>query len=185
MILFGLGLGLFFGAHGFLLTPAASQMAAGPVRKLSVTALSLAGVVLIVLGWGQASALGVAWTPPVWARHVTLALMLPSFILLAAAYLPAGRIKKYAKHPMLAGVKVWAFAHLVSNGEWRSIALFAGFLAYAVLARIAAKRRGDQGASGATPGLLGDVAAVGVGAVAYLAVAYWLHPVLFGVAVVG
>ena len=48
---------------------------------------------------------------------------------------------------MLAGVKTWAFAHLLSNGDLGSILLFGSFLAWAVYARIAAKRRGDAGAT--------------------------------------
>ena len=43
---------------------------------------------------------------------------------------------------MLAGIKTWALAHLLSNGDLGSILLFGGF-AWGVYARIAAKRRGD------------------------------------------
>ena len=47
---------------------------------------------------------------------------------------------------MLAGVKTWALAHLLSNGDLGSILLFGSFLAWGVYARIAAKRRSDLGA---------------------------------------
>lgn len=185
MAMFFTGLALFFGAHGALLWPGVRARSPELPRKGVVTLAAFAGLALVVFGWGPAGAMGVAWTPPLWTRHVTLALMLPALILLIAAYAPAGRIKKLAKHPMLASIKVWAFAHLVANGEWRSIALFGAFLAYAVIARIALKRRGDMGAAGATPGLAGDAIAVIGGAAAYGAIAYYLHPILFGVAVVG
>ena len=46
---------------------------------------------------------------------------------------------------MLASIKTWAFAHLLSNGDLGSIILFGAFLAWGVYARIAAKRRGDLG----------------------------------------
>lgn len=185
MGMFVLGLGLFAVSHGVLVAPSLAgglraRLGEGG-RKLFVTALAAIGLVLVVLGWGDAASLGAAWTPPIWTRHITLALMLPALILLAAAYLPAGWIKRVAKHPMLAGVKVWAFAHLASNGDVRSLALFGVFLAYAVVARIALKRRGDVGAAAATPALTGDVLAVAFGAAAYAAVAFWLHPILFGV----
>jgi uncharacterized membrane protein len=43
-------------------------------------------------------------------------LTLPAFILLVAAYLPGSRIKAAVGHPMVAGVKIWALAHLLANG---------------------------------------------------------------------
>ena len=52
---------------------------------------------------------------------------------------------------MLAGVKTWALAHLLSNGDLGSILLFGSFLAWGVYARIAAKRRGDIGAQRPRP----------------------------------
>ena len=58
---------------------------------------------------------------------------------------------------MLASVKTWALAHLLSNGDLGSILLFGGFLAWGVYARIAAKRRGDFGAKSAPEGWFNDV----------------------------
>ncbi len=182
-MLFILGLVLFFGAHGFLAVPNAPERLSMPVRKLGVTGLSIAGIVLIVLGWGAAGAWGVLWSPPAWTRHITLALMLPALILLAASQGPTSHIRAWAKHPMLAGVKIWAFGHLLANGEWRSIALFGAFLAYAVINRIAVKRRGVA-TPGAPEGWTGDIIAVAIGVAVYVAIAFWLHPILFGVQVV-
>jgi uncharacterized membrane protein len=86
---------------------------------------------------------------------------------------------------MLAGVKVWALAHLIANGEVRSILLFGGFLLYAGLARFMISRRPDQTPPAAPEGWTGDLFAVVVGVVAYGVIAYYLHPILFGVRVVG
>lgn len=183
-MLFILGLVLFFGAHGFLTLPNARQRLSPAVRKLGVSALSIAGIVLIVFGWSAAGAWGVLWTPPAWTRHITLAFMLPALILLAASQGPNSHIRAWSRHPMLAGVKIWALAHLLANGEWRSIALFGAFLAFAVIDRIAVKRRGTS-TPGAPEGWTGDIIAVGAGVVAYVALAFWLHPILFGVQVVG
>ena len=52
---------------------------------------------------------------------------------------------------MLAGVKLWAFAHLLSNGDLGSIILFGAILAWAVFDRISLKRRTDAGRA-ADPG---------------------------------
>src|SRR5258708_21748529 len=69
----------------------------------------------------------VLWTAPAWTRHITEALMLPACIFVAAAYLP-GNIKRVLKHPMLVGVKTWAVAHLLVNGDVGGIIPFASVL---------------------------------------------------------
>lgn len=184
MPLFLAGLVLFFAAHAAVSLRLVQGRMPAMAHKGLIALVSLAGIVLVVLGWGDAAAAGSAWNPPAWTRHVTLAAMPFALIMVSAAYAPTGRIKLALKHPMLAGVKLWAAAHLAANGEWRAIALFGAFLAYGVFARIAAKRRGDAGATG-TPTLMGDVAAIAAGLVGYAAIAFYLHPILFGVRVVG
>ena len=113
-----------------------------------------------------------------------LATMMAALILLVASQIPAGHIKKLARHPMLVAVKLWATGHLLSNGELNSVILFGAFLAYAVFDRIMVKRRGDNGPGPdvvAKP--VNDIIAVVVGLVAYVAIAHYLHPILFGVSV--
>jgi len=88
---------------------------------------------------------------------------------------------------MLAGVKIWAFAHLLANGDLGSILLFGSFLAWAVMARISVKRRDDVAPHGgpatAPAGLRNDALAIVIGTVVYIAFAVWLHPWLIGVPV--
>ncbi len=182
-----LGLVIFFGMHIF--SGVRSRADGADLRKKNEGAymgayslVSLAGFALIVWGYGAARPAQVLYTPPAFLGHFNLILMALALILLASAYLPAGRIKKAAKHPMLAAVKLWAFGHLLANGELNSVLLFGSFLAYAVFARIAAKRRGDNGPGPqAAVSAVGDVGAIVVGLGAYAAIAFWLHPVLFGV----
>ena len=103
--------------------------------------ISVLGLVLIVVGYGLARREPVLlYAPPAGMRHLALALMLPVFPLLFAAYLP-GRIQRAAKHPMLLAVKLWALAHLLANGTLADVLLFGGFLAWAVVDRISVKRR--------------------------------------------
>ena len=90
------------------------------------------------------------WTPPTWMRHVTVALVWPAIIFATAAYIP-GDIKRTLKHPLLVGMKLWAFAHLLSNGDLGGIILFGSILAWAVYDRITLKRRTDAGRA-ADPG---------------------------------
>jgi uncharacterized membrane protein len=192
MTLLILGLVLFLGTHAFTMAraPRARLIAGigeGPY-KLGYTALSLAGIVLVSIGYGQYREAGYipVWDPPVWTRHLALLLVWFGFVAFAAAYLP-GRIKRALKHPMLAGVKIWALAHLLANGDLGSMLLFGSFLAWAVIARISTKRRDEVvphgGPAAAPSGFRNDAVAVAVGTVAYIAFATWLHPWLIGVPV--
>jgi uncharacterized membrane protein len=180
-----LGLALFLGAHLFTtLRPARAavlgRLGEGPYKGL-FSLVSAAGLVLIVWGFGRYRAGGyvTVWDPPLALRHLALLLNWLAFVALAAAYSPLGRIKATLRHPMLAGVKAWALAHLLVNGDLGSILLFGGLLAFAVYDRIAVKRRGDPGApsSGVTSG---DAIAIVAGTVAFAAM-FWLHPMLIGV----
>jgi len=116
--------------------------------------------------------------------HITIGLMLFAVIFLTAAFIPS-RIKTWLKHPMLAGIKTWAFAHLLSNGDLGSILLFGSFLAWGVYARIATKRRGDFGVAVTPAGWTNDVIVVALSIVIYLALGFAFHPMLIGVPVFG
>lgn len=182
--MFYLGLAIFFATHaltGFARGPRAQlvqRLGANGYKGL-YSLVSLAGFALIVIGWSAAPAAAL-YTPPSLLRHVTFLLMLLAFIALASAYLPAGRIKAALKHPMLVGVKLWAFGHLLANGEIRSVLLFGAFLAYAVADRIAVKRRGEP-----TPvagPAVNDAIAVAIGVAAWMGVYFFAHPYIAGVA---
>jgi uncharacterized membrane protein len=144
--------------------------------------VSLAGFVLICYGFGLArQAPLILYSPPAWLRYVAVILMLPVFPLFLAAYLP-GRIKTAAKHPMLASVKFWAFAHLLTNGMLADVLLFGGFLVWAVADRISLKRRSTPRAPpGAPPGPWNDAIAVVLGLAIYALLIGWAHVRLFGV----
>ena len=150
--------------------------------------VSLVGLALIIWGYAQYRAhdLIQLWSPPAFMRHITIGLVLFAVIFVVAAFFPS-RIKTKLKHPMLAGVKAWALAHLLSNGDLGSVLLFGTFLAWGVYARIAAKRRGDIGAA-ATPapdGWTSDVIVVALGTAIFLALGFWFHPYVIGVPVFG
>lgn len=143
--------------------------------------VSLAGLVLIIVGYGQARlAPVVLYAPPYWMRHVTFLLMVPVFPLIFAAYLP-GRIRAKLKHPMLVALKTWAFAHLLANGMLADVLLFGGFLVWAVADRISLKRRASTLDITAKPSALNDVIAVAAGLALYAATLLWLHRMLIGV----
>jgi len=186
MMLFIAGLIIFLGVHGFAAFARDARQALigkigeGPYKGLYSLA-ALAGFVLIIVGWRSADTAMLYQAPP-YFRHVAYLLMLIALILIAAAYAPAGRIAAAVKHPMLAAIKVWALAHLLVNGEVRSVLLFGAFLAFAVADRIAVKRRNAPVRAAGPWG--NDVIAVIAGAVAYAGIAFYLHRYIAGVALV-
>lgn len=191
MTYFIIGLVMFFGLH--LYSAVRSRAAESDLRERlgygpfmgGYSLVSLIGFGLIIYGFGASRGAGLLYSPPTWAQHLNLVLMVPALILLVASQVPAGHIKKITKHPMLLSVKIWALGHLLANGELNSVILFVSFLAFAVFDRIMVKRRGDNG-PGADIALnpTMDLVSVAVGVAAWAAIAFWLHPILFGVQVI-
>jgi uncharacterized membrane protein len=88
-----------------------ARLGEGPWKGL-YSLIALAGLILLIWGYGQARPdAPVFYEPPIWMRHIVILLMWVAMILLVAAYVPAGHIKKRIKHPMITAVKVWALAH--------------------------------------------------------------------------
>lgn len=186
-----LGLILFLGPHVFVTqreprSAVIKRIGEWPYKALFAV-VAIAGLYLIGKGFAlyrDAGSIDV-WMPPHWARHITVALMWPAIICVAAAYIP-GDIKRTLKHPMLVGVKLWAVAHLIANGDLGAIVLFGSVLAWAVFDRITLKRRSD---AGAPPIPLGgwrnDIMAIIAGTILYFALGLVFHPLVIGRAVFG
>lgn len=156
----------------------------GPLTwRVGYSLVSALGLVLIVFGYGVTRAHPVdLWLPPAAMRHITALLMLPTFVLLAASYVPGSRLKAKVRHPMLLGVKLWAFAHLLTNGRLADVLLFGTFLVWATLAFRAARRRDRAMGNPALPLHAGrDVLTSLVGIFAWIIFALWLHGPLIGV----
>ena len=183
-----LGLVLFLGVHSL-------QIFAGSWRDAQVSRMgelpwkgmysffSALGLGLIIWGYGLARVDPVVlWVPPPWTRHLAALLTLPAFILLVAAYVPGSHIKAKIGHPMVAGVKIWALAHLLANGNLADVALFGAFLIWAV-ADFASSRRRDRlaGRSYVAQGWSRDAAVAGIGLLAWAGFAFWGHVWLIGV----
>ncbi len=139
-----LGLVLWSGAH--LVKPMApgrrralaERYGEGPVKGAMAVVIVLS-VVLMVVGYQRAAFVNV-WYPPLWTVHLNNLLMLLAVVLFAGAA-PKSPVRRFTRHPMLNGVKTWAVAHLIVNGDLASIVLFGGLLAWAVVAMIAINRR--------------------------------------------
>ncbi len=145
--------------------------------------LSLAGFVLLIYGYGAARLEPtVLWASPTWTRHLAALLTLPAFVLLVAAYVPGNLFKSRLHHPMILGVKTWALAHLLANNTLADLLLFGGFLAWGVLAFIAARKRDRAGQVVYAPGrLVPTLVTLAVGLVAWAGFAMWAHTAWIGV----
>ncbi len=185
------GLVIFFGVHTLTTL---RELRAGLVTRLGpglykavYSLASLIGFVLIVLGYKAYRAAGYVdvWTPPRGMAHLSILLMWPAMVALVAAYAPPGEIKRRLKHPMLVAVKVWALAHLLSNGDLGSIILFGSFLGWAVYDRISVKKRADGSELPIITGARrNDVVAIVLGTIFWALFMFVLHPLLIGVQVI-
>ena len=178
------GLVLFLGIH---LLPTIPALRRGLIRRLGesrykgVFALaSVAGLVLIVVGYRSAPADVRLFAPSAAAQAVAPLAMTLAFILFAAANM-RGYLRHTLGHPMLLGLAVWATVHLLANGDLRGTLLFGSFLAYAALDLASAISR--HAVKPFVPAFKYDLMAIVGGGLVALGV-MTLHRVLFGVPVV-
>jgi len=182
------GLVLFLGLHSVRIVAepwresVIARIGRNPWRAV-YSIVSLAGFALLVWGYGQARLDPVVvWSPPAWTRHVTSLLVLPAFVLIVAGNMRGTRIKAAVGHPMLLGTKLWAAAHLVSNGTLADIVLFGSFLAWAIVDYASSRRRDRAAGTVYPPGTSGrDATAIAIGTAAWFVFGFWLHAPLIGV----
>jgi uncharacterized membrane protein len=194
MLLFILGLVLFFGIHMLPFYPEyraqlidkldSDTIDAEIMYKIIFSVISLLGLIFIGVGKGSMEFIGL-WDIPVFFRYVAVVLILASFILMVAAYAP-NNIMRYVPHPMLTGVIIWGVTHMLVNGDVVSLVLFGSFVAYSVVAiKLANKRQQDisseQEAQQQIP-VVKDAIVIGIAMFGFLLL-LWLHKPLFGRAV--
>lgn len=181
-----LGLVLFLGIHSVRIfaedwrTARRAAMGENAWKGL-YSVISAVGLGLIIWGYGQArQAPVVLWDTPTWTRHFAALLTLLSFVLLVAAYVPRNALKVKLQHPMILGVKVWAFSHLLANNTLADLLLFGGFLVWAVLCFRAARRREPVATAQASSAVATSLT-VAIGVAAWAVFAMWAHAALIGV----
>lgn len=183
-----LGLAIFLGVHSIRIV-ADGWRAAMIARigekgwKAGYAIASLVGFVLIVRGYGIArESATLLWVSPVGVRHLTGMLTAVAFVLIAASYVPRNRIKTLVGHPMLAGVMVWAVAHLLMNGTVHAVVLFGAFFVWSLVDFVVSRARDRRDGVRYPAGRLsGDIVAVAAGLVVWAVFALFLHGPLIGV----
>jgi len=185
-----LGLVLFIANHLFVsfrdARAAAITRLGRPLYHTLFGLVSLASVALIAWGYAyyRANEWTQIWQPPPPMRHATVGLMVIAAILIVAALVPS-HVQTKSRFPLLATTKVWAFAHLLANGDLGSILMFGSLLGWAIYASIVARQRKDVVIRPAPAGWLNDAAVLIGGVALYLALGFWFHPYVIGVPVFG
>ena len=194
MLLFILGLLLFFGIHMLPFYPEyraqliekfdTDTIDGEGMYKIIFSVISLLGLIFVGIGKGS---MGFAslWDIPIFFRYIAVIFILLSFILIVAAYLP-NNIKRYVPHPMLTGIIIWGVTHLIINGDVASIILFGSFVVYSVVAiklanRSESNESSEQDTQETIP-VVKDGIVIGIAIVGFL-ILFWLHKLLFGRAV--
>jgi len=189
MAILVLGLIIFLGLHSIRILAesgrerAIARIGDGPWKGI-YSLLSAIGFVLIVWGFAQARYTApTLWTPVPGARHVTIALMLVSMLLLAAYLFKQSHITAWVHHPMVWSVAVFGLAHLIANGSAADAVLFGAFLVWAAADLVSSYARDHRdGVVYPEPNVSATIGAVVVGLVFWALLAFWLHYWLFGVA---
>ena len=189
MLILVMGLVIFFFVHSVRLVAPnwreKSMAIHGEMRwKMRFGMITLIAVGLIVMGYSQARLEPVwLWFPPVWTRHLAGLLVLVALFFVGSALVPHTTMKKKVGYPMLIAIKIWAFAHLISNGSLADVILFGSFLVWSIVS-FAVYRRRDRKAGmvrDQESGVQFDLAAFTFAMVTWFAIAFYLHQAIVGV----
>ena len=191
MSLLIIGLIIFLGSHScrIFAEPWRNHMIdrLGEVKwKGLYTIISIIGLVLVVIGYGQARQTPVVlWQPATYLTHIAILLNLVAFIFLAGSSPSNNAIRLKLKHPMILGVKVWALAHLLANGTLVDLIFFGSFLLWAVLDFRSARKRPILMPEKAVVSTKATVIVIVSGIVIWAAFIFGLHQYLIGVSPLG
>ncbi|MBF9046073.1 hypothetical protein LSUCC0031_02995 [Rhodobacterales bacterium LSUCC0031] len=133
-----IGITMFAGGHWVRRLAPARRAAWGDKGKGILSLIMVLGVVAMVIGYRNAGFASV-WVPPAFMTHIANLLVLIGVWFYALSFIN-GTMAARVRHKQLTGVKAWAVAHLLVNGDLASIILFGGLLAWAVVSVILINR---------------------------------------------
>ena len=193
MIVLIIGLVIFFGMHLVPVTGVKSSLIErmGEKKYQSIfSIISLVGFIIIIYGFSLIDTCNsmmadcetdnfFLWDSFEYSKEISFLLMPISIIFIVASQMKSN-IKKVVRHPMLIGVLIWSFVHLLSTGDLRSIILFASFGAFSIIDIIFTRKTAEQGISFS---ILNDVVVIVVGLVLYSIILYF-HEYVSGLQIV-
>lgn len=177
------GLLLFTAVHLF---PAAcpgprkqlvDKLGSNPYRGL-FTLVIVASLAIIVFGWKA--------TPPVnlYAALLHSGPIMSAFVFVAFVLFVASQsktnIRRFVRHPQMTAVLFWSAAHLLANGETRSVLLFGGLGLWAIVEIVLCNRRDGTWQKPAPVAKSLDAVTLAIAAVGF-ALIWYFHQAIFGV----
>ncbi|MCP4488869.1 MAG: NnrU protein [Gammaproteobacteria bacterium] len=105
--------------------------------------LIIVGLVLIVSGWRNTVPAQV-YLPVEQLRLPSVLLAVAGLMLVVAAKFPATRLKFIFRHPQLTGVMAWSIAHLLMNGDSRSLLVFSVIGLWCIVLMFTINRRDGE-----------------------------------------
>lgn len=173
MLILILGVALWWAAHLFKRIAPARRAALGAKGKGLVALALLAAVVLMVVGY-KTTAGPYWWGPSAALKGINNLLVLAAFYLFAAAGMKTPLARRL-RHPQLIGFSLWAFAHLLPNGDLPSFVLFGGLLLWALVEIVVLNRAEPQWRPPAGPVRIQREAMAALGGLLVFAVVGLLH----------
>jgi uncharacterized membrane protein len=187
MALLAIGILLFAGVHLIpSLAPAVkaswhSRLGEGGYKG-SFSLLLLAALALIIIGW-RSTLPTLVYLPAPAFHGPALALLVVAFLLLVVSSRKS-RLRRLIRHPQLTGVILWGIAHLLLNGDSRSLLLFGGISLWAIVEILAINRRDGAWHRPDAPPWSAELVTLVIAAVV-IGVVVYVHPWLAGVPVRG
>ncbi|MFY2823655.1 NnrU family protein [Ruegeria sp. MALMAid1280] len=171
-VLLILGVALWWAAHLFKRVMPAQRAAMGNGGKGAVALALVAAVLLMIFGYRMTDFIHV-WSPPSFMIHINNLLVLIAIFMMSPAG-RKGRLLNKMRHPMLAGFRAWAFAHLLVNGDLASIILFGGLFLWAMV-EVAVINRAEPEWTPAEPGTYGKDAMFFVASIVLFGIIGYIH----------
>lgn len=151
----------------------------GPWKALFVLAIVIS-VVLMMLGW-KSLPREFIYELPNWAVHLCGLSMLVMSVLFFAPYMP-NNIRRFLRHPQLVGIVLWSAGHILASGQVRSLVLFGGIGAWAVVEILLINRRDGAWERPGPVGLKSDLKVLIAGLGFFLLFAF-MHEGIFGASI--
>lgn len=141
-----------------------SKIGIGPYKGLF--ALSLIGAISLMANGWQDYPEEFYFPQAAGMREISFILIFFAIILFVASSLKTN-IKRYLRHPQLNGVMLWAFAHILSNGQAKAILLFSGFIVWAFLMKIGLNKRDGEWGKPDAIRYTHDIKVIAIAAIVY------------------
>lgn len=167
-----IGVGLWWAAHLFKRVAPERRMGMGDKGKGLVAIALVLAIVLMVIGFKTTGFVNI-WYPPSFLVHVNNLLVLIAIFMMSPAP-KKGRLLSGMRHPMLAGFALWAFAHLLVNGDLAAIVMFGGLLVWA-LVEMRVINAAEPDWTPPAPGSYGKDAMFFVASIVLLAIIGYIH----------